>query len=317
MALAGHAQAKTPTANQPGELGQVRWHRDYEAATTLARQQGKAVLVLFQEVPGCATCRNYGRDVLSHPLMVEAIEGLFVPLAIYNNKGGKDRQVLARFNEPSWNNPVVRIVDADGNGLARRVAGNYTAMGLYDAMADALFRQGTPMPPYMAMLKAALAPPNDAHTAAAYFKMYCFWSGERHMGAAPGVVATEPGFADGHEVVKVWYDTQATSAKRLAAHARQAQCAPMRPEGGYRAAQKDHYYYLRQSSYRFLPLTRLQKTKINSALGHGQPAHDLLSPRQRAWLAQVAKPGAKRKDLLGQGLRQGWQAMEALYPRAL
>ena len=47
-------------------------------------------MLLFQEVPGCSTCRNYGHNVLSHPLMVEAIESLFVPLAIFNNKEGKE-----------------------------------------------------------------------------------------------------------------------------------------------------------------------------------------------------------------------------------
>ena len=83
------AQKKNPI-----ELGQVNWLRDFDSAIKQAKNQDKPIFILFQEVPGCATCRNYGQNVLSHPLIVEAIESLFVPLAIYNNKRGKDAEVL-------------------------------------------------------------------------------------------------------------------------------------------------------------------------------------------------------------------------------
>ena len=82
---------RTSLEKQSEELGKVQWYRDYDEALSIAKQEDKNVLILFQEVPGCATCRNYGHNVLSHPLMVEAIENLFVPLAIFNNKGGITR----------------------------------------------------------------------------------------------------------------------------------------------------------------------------------------------------------------------------------
>ena len=72
---------------QSEELGQVHWYRSYD----------KALAVAAKEVPGCSTCRNYGHNVLSHPLMVEAIESLFVPLAIFNNKSGKDKNILDQY----------------------------------------------------------------------------------------------------------------------------------------------------------------------------------------------------------------------------
>ena len=97
------AQEKTFPDNQSEELGKVSWYRNYEEAVALAKKEDKSVLILFQEVPGCMTCRNYGQNVLSHPLMVDAIEHLFVPLAIYNNKKGKDDKVLKQFGEPAWN----------------------------------------------------------------------------------------------------------------------------------------------------------------------------------------------------------------------
>jgi hypothetical protein len=92
--LSVQAQEKTNSSNQSEELGTVSWHRDYNSAITLSKEESKPVLILFQEVPGCMTCRNYGQNVLSNPLMVDAIEHLFIPLAIYNNKKGADATVL-------------------------------------------------------------------------------------------------------------------------------------------------------------------------------------------------------------------------------
>ena len=71
------AQQKTDPNNQSEELGKVSWYRDYEQALSVSKKENKPVLILFQEVPGCATCRNYGHNVLSHPLMTEAIENEF------------------------------------------------------------------------------------------------------------------------------------------------------------------------------------------------------------------------------------------------
>ena len=58
-----------------------------------------------------------------NPLLVEAVETEFVPVAVFNNRGGRDRQVLQRFGEPAWNNPVVRFVDAEGRDLIERADG--------------------------------------------------------------------------------------------------------------------------------------------------------------------------------------------------
>ena len=83
----------------------VSWYRDYETALELSEKHDKPVLILFQEVPGCATCRNYGHDVLSNPLMTEAIENEFIPLAIFNNKGGDDAKVLKKIQRTKLEQP--------------------------------------------------------------------------------------------------------------------------------------------------------------------------------------------------------------------
>ncbi len=51
----------------PVEIGDVRWGRDLPTALAQSASSGKPVLVLFQEVPGCAGCQKFGRDVLRTP----------------------------------------------------------------------------------------------------------------------------------------------------------------------------------------------------------------------------------------------------------
>ena len=75
----------------PAELGHVEWLRNFETAASISRASDKPSFLLFQEVPGCQTCVNLGQSVLSHPLLMEAIENESIPLAILNNKAGDDR----------------------------------------------------------------------------------------------------------------------------------------------------------------------------------------------------------------------------------
>lgn len=79
--------------------------------------------------------------MLSNTVIVDAIEQNFIPLAIYNNKGGKDRTVLKRYGEPRWNNPVVRIIDAEGENLIRRIAGDYSKSRVAQEMLGVLEKQ--------------------------------------------------------------------------------------------------------------------------------------------------------------------------------
>jgi len=143
--------------NQTPELGAVNWLRDYDLALEQSTASGKPIFILFQEVPGCATCRNYGTQVLSHPLIVDAIESEFVPLAIYNNVLGVDRKVLEQYGEPTWNNPVIRIVNSKGKNIMKRHAGNYSAEGLVLYMSLALRAAGHGEPAYLSLLKEELS----------------------------------------------------------------------------------------------------------------------------------------------------------------
>lgn len=119
LVLTSALQAQRP------EVGKVNWLRSIEKAKKISLAEKKDILIFFQEIPGCLTCRRFGTDIMSHPIIVDLIHESFVPLLIHNNKGGEDAQVLKYFGEPSWNNPVMRIIDAHEKPKIDRFAGAY------------------------------------------------------------------------------------------------------------------------------------------------------------------------------------------------
>ena len=277
-----------PPPDQPVELGLVHWLRDYDAALTRARTEGKPVFVLFQEVPGCGNCTRYGREILSHPLIVESIETDFVPLAIFNNRGGADAEVLRRYGEPAWNNPVVRIVDANGGDLIGRLASFGSPALLTGGMVEALagFAEAHPesdaaAPAYLRLVAEEYAH-RESVTDVATFETACFWSGEGYLGAQPGIVSTAAGWQDGREVVRVEYSRQHTSAEALASAAA-AKGYRLRDNGEFRLDAQPKYY-LTTSPYAGIEMTELQASRANALLGRGERPDALLSPRQLARL---------------------------------
>ena len=90
--------------------------------------------------------------MLSHPQIVEAAEDLFVPAAVFNNVEGPDAEVLEAFDEPTWNNPVVRIVDAAGADLVARNGDDWTVAAVAEAMVAALEVRERAVPAYLDLL---------------------------------------------------------------------------------------------------------------------------------------------------------------------
>ena len=289
------AQSFTYANNNPVELGKVNWLRNYDKALQVAENKNRPIFLLFQEVPGCGNCTKYGNDILSHPLIVEAIEDLFVPLAIYNNKQGHDKDILDHFGEPSWNNPVVRFLDNSGKIEGDRIANFRSRALLVQSMIDALEKNKIRVPGYLINLEKEFASEENG-TEEFYLSMYCFWTGEKEIVGINGVVGTEAGFMHGREVVKVEYDSKLTGANRIAAKAGKVHCAdeiftndpiksklPMQKIGKYRKDRQDKYYLL-NSRYRSIPMTEYQKSLVNSELGSGRYPEHLLSPRQLSLL---------------------------------
>lgn len=309
---------------QPQELGAIVWQRHFDVAVKAAKSQQKPLLVLFQEVPGCSTCKNYGDNVLSHPLIVEAAETLFVPTAVFNNIPAEE-PLLRSFNEPTWNNPVVRIIDADRKSLAPRLADDYSVAGLANAMVAALQSAQRPVPDYLKLLaRESAIRKNPLETAT--FAMHCFWEGEMRLGALDGVVQTRPGFLNSEEVVEVQYDPRIVDFEKLLSSAQQMQCAsrvyprsdkqlqtatkkavPAKRTDEKIRLDKEPKYYLTNSEYRFIPMTELQANRVNAALGAKKNPDQFLSARQLAF-RDAAKSAKKRwPSYVGVDITNAWQ----------
>ena len=88
--------------------------------------------------------------MLSHPLIVDAAENAFVPLCIHNNtEGDHDASVRERFDEPSWNNPVVRFLDRDHADLVPSITSDWSLSALATQMVRALGKSGKEVPAYL------------------------------------------------------------------------------------------------------------------------------------------------------------------------
>jgi hypothetical protein len=284
--------------HNPEALGAVHWMRDVDEAKAAAGKTGKPLLILFQEVPGCSNCTRYGNTTLSHPLVVEAMETFFIPVCVYNNKGGKDGAALQRFGEPAWNNPVVRIVRVDDQDIVPRIPNFNTTWPLVQGMCRALEYSGVAVPGYLDLLEEALMAGEEGLDTAT-FSMYCFWSGESFFGGISGVVETVPGYQDGREVVRVLFNPAVVSQEDLTARAKLQGIAPCSNDKSFRADQEPKYY-LAQTDYAFIPMTSLQACRANNLVGKNISPDKLLSPRQVALLKKIAAlPAKKWKNMIG------------------
>jgi hypothetical protein len=300
----GVAQTSSSGGN-PVEAGSVRWGRDFKAALEQSAGSGRPVFVLFQEIPGCSGCQAFGREVLTHPLLVEAIEEEFLPVLIYNNRAGADAELLKQFNEPAYNFQVVRFLDSNGRDLIPRQDRIWTLGGIAARMAKALAAARRPVPRY---LQALVLENQSSSLAQCALAMPCFWTGEMELGQIAGVVHTEAGFLDGNEVVRVRYDPAQIQLQALVDEAKSAKCAltvyAPKPElksltgistglldARYRKASESEQkkQLARWPALARLPnLSEMQKTKLNAFMGSDRPqALEWLSPRQRRALPEI------------------------------
>ena len=299
-------------SQNPEELGNVLWLRDLDSGQIEARKTGKPMLILFQEVPGCANCTRFGNSTLTHPLIVEVIETCFVPVCIYNNKGGKDADALKQFNEPAWNNPVVRIVRADYQDIVSRMPEFNSSTQLVAGMRRALELTEVTVPRYLKLLEEELTA-RESGLETATFSMYCFWSGEGTFGSIDGVVETEPGYQDGHEVVRVQFNPAVVKKGDLTTRTKPKGVNTCARNEGFRN-DSEPKYYLAHSDYAFIPMTTLQSCRVNSQVGKSASPDELLSPRQLDLLKKVLEnPKKGWKNMIGRkDLVRAWAEVVSL-----
>ena len=249
--------------------------------------------------------------MLSHPLLVEAIESQFVPCCIHNNKKGKDAEILEHYKEPAWNNPVVRFVDAAGKDVIPRKDRVWSLDGMAERMAQVLDKP----PVYLGLL---VLESRKQGKQKATFAMHCFWEGEAHLGSLPGVTGTRAGWLGRKEVVEVEYDAARISYEELVQKARQMQCAStvfahdqkqlreagklvgksavLSKEVAKDAKLSDRLYHLRKSPLNAVPATRIQRVRMNAALAKQKDPLQFLSPRQRQVARLILKAGLKKVE---------------------
>lgn len=201
---------------------------------------------------------------------MKSLETDFIPLVVRNNVGGKDAEILKQYREPSWNNPVVRFVDSTGADIIPRQSGVYSKQGISTRMKTVLEKTKK------VSLKGAGADAGAKKISRIAMSQYCFWTGELEIGGIEGVVRTEAGWLEGHEVTLVDYDESVIKQDALVKKAKAASCANKVYSGnalaGYRTAREaDQKRQLQGTAFAKVPnLTDYQKTKLN-AFARGNP----------------------------------------------
>ncbi len=292
-----------PLAKQPVEVGVVDWLRDLDDAVEKSKESGKPIFALFQEVPGCSGCKQFGKDVLSNRVVVDGIEEAFVPLLIHNNTPGRDAQVLKAFGEPAWNFQVVRFLDANTNDIIPRKDRVWETGPLVERMIETLTKAGRPIPEYLRIIEQE----NSERLQLAHFAQPCFWVGEMELGQVEGVVATQAAFMGGHEVTSVWFDPREVSLLDLSRQGQQRNVAsvvftdaagiaeldgsgvPARPidDGSHRVAPKSDQKRQLRGVTGLGSLSISQITKVNSFMRRNRDrAGHYLPPSQRDLLAR-------------------------------
>jgi hypothetical protein len=246
-------------ATQPPELGTVTWQHDYAAGLRLAEQMKRPVFLLFQEIPGCDTCTGFGKNVLSHPLLKDAIECSFLPVVVRNNVKGIEEQIRERYEEPAWNNPVVRFVDASGKDILPRKDRIWDAHGIANRMVATLRAQQLAVPDYLQLAVAETAPSTET-------------------------------------AVEVVFRPDILSKEALTKQAQQKSCKPVGTSKVRIAKDSDQQHALLGTPYAKLSLTPMQRTKVHADLTHRKDPKRWLSPSQVVALSKLlAKKTAANK----------------------
>ena len=309
------------------ELGCIRYSFSrLEDAKREAAASQKPILYIDFYIPGDT---SIGGNILSHPLIVEAAETLFVPVQFRH-----DYAPVNVANQISYT--TVRILDYCGDDLVKPIKDKQlTLASLASAMIGALIACDLNVPTYLTLVKEEQdarrwdGPLNCLRRIdrEAIFGVQCPHQSEVHFGGLDGVISTRSGYYDGQDVCQVTYDTTRLSYCSLVRHALQQEITSI---VYYRSSEErvvgiieqtrlnayrtelvelhedqtihqsvDPKHALRTTMLRFVPLTNLQSTRANRlvSLGAFNEAMHLLSPRQGHMLMRAMQndPNTKKE----------------------
>lgn len=278
-----------------------------------------------------------GRNALSHPLVVEAAETLFVCVqhrlrrTVVNNAG---MRCLT----------VVRCLNQNGVDLVTPIHGDLLCIAkVASAMVEALQAMGLRAPTYLQLLEAehsgrTCEGPSGVMRRTdrqAVFGMESFTRGEVEFAGLEGVLETLAGYHNHDQVVRVTYDSSRLSYCRLVQYALEHdrvntlyfQSTEERVVGiielklanskvnltklsGKILPSADPKHALRTTMLRFVPMTALQATRANRLVEMGafNEAMHLLSPRQGKILMGSLQ-NSKRIDATDVTITVAWKRL--------
>ncbi len=249
-------------------------------------------------------------------MIVKCIADDFVAVAVANNIKGADSEVLARFKEPAWNNPVVRILDADEKDLVPR-RDDYTAHVLMKRMVAALEKSKLTVPKDLTAAVSGVATKPET----AVFAMHCYWVGEAKLGLLDGVVSTRIGELQRAEVVEVTFDANIIDFSTLVKEAMKLECAHRvfaRSDDQFKIAEKlvgkkatrtddaidadtqQQWNLAKYHLYYYLPLSPWQATKANALIANNRYPDEFLNEAQLDMKKRFSKVTAEQYKAIQQ-----------------
>lgn len=309
-----------------------------QEAMKLSRETGKPTFQVYFENG------NHLREkaLFSHPLLVEALENLFITVTVeIQNPGGSNSHL-----EGESCSSLIRVTNDTGTDLVPPICiFSATEFLIVDAMVRSLGKSEQSVPPFLSLLSEELLQQERSHRV--IFTVHDAVLAEVDFAGLKGTIHTEVGFLETRErAIKVVFDPQLLRIALLARYAfAMANCtgkvfcqsneermavkveATRSTSQGFRknpdatsdlldnitfTPSYELKVILRRTPMRFVPLTELQCTRANRLIHKGKfhEATHLLSPRQGLILMDAFRKGdAHFHDVVGIPIRHAWEGI--------
>lgn len=328
------------------ELGAITYHYScLEEAKCEANRTGKPILCFAIQIPGD---QDVGREIFSHPLVVEAAETLFVTVRTSTNDQVTSNSMSSCRSSKRCRTEV-RVLDNSGIDVVVGISDNLISLAsMMSLMVSGLNSLRQPIPTYVLLmeeeacgrLRYSSSGAAQRIDRQAVFGMEDSQIGEVECGDLEGVLATRVGYIGRQRVVQVTYDSSRLCYGNLTHFALQRKIADIiyyrtndekiaaRMEVQRMEAKSDLVHHtstctiqpdvdpkhaLRQTMLRYVPMTDLQATKANRlvAVGVFNEAMHLLSPRQGKILMTSMRSATKRKfdDVVDVPIVRAWNRL--------